>query len=211
MSINTYSALSLFWITVLIFSFKIDQSISFGLWTHSLIGSRSGHTRCKINSTVLGKNQTAILASFWEFLSWIPTHLLIAYTSRLSFLSKSFVWTYLTRISQFSSLNLFTIWSVFSTCNGGKYVWYIYFLSVYCFSHLHWVEVLLRYSTVKSGCHFIWRAFLLYWRLSRSLKIILNVFLDLILKLLLLKLIELLNILNNLLFLVGAHSFQTIA
>jgi hypothetical protein len=39
----------------------------------------------------------------------------------------------------------------------------------------------------------------------------LNVFLDLILKLLLLKLIELLNILNNLLFLVGAHSFQTIA
>ena len=87
LSLNTYSALSLFWITVLIFSFKIDQSISFGLWTHSLIWSRSGHTSRKVNGTVLGKNQTAILAGFWKFLSRIPTHLLIAYTSRLSFLS----------------------------------------------------------------------------------------------------------------------------
>lgn len=87
LSLNTYSALSLFWITVLIFSIKIDQCISFRLWAHSLIGSRSGHTCSKVNSTVLGKNQTAILAGFWKFLSWVPAHLLIAYTSRLSFLS----------------------------------------------------------------------------------------------------------------------------
>ena len=213
MSLYADSALSQFWIAVLIFSFKINQSISFGLRAQSLIRSRSDHTRRYVNSSILGKDQTTVLTCFWKFLSWIPAHLLITNTSWLSFLCKSFVWTYLACVSQsiFFSLNLFTIWSVFTTCYRWQYIGYIYLLSVHCFYHIYWIKILLGNDANETWCHFIWRAFLFDRWLSRSWHIVLNVFLNLILQLLLLKLIKLLDILNYLFFLIRANSFQTIA
>jgi len=56
-------------------------------------------------------------------------------------------------------------------------------------------------------CH----SFLFIHSLNLWLLIILNIFLNLILKLSLMKLIKLLNILNNLGFLIRVHSFQAIA